>query len=104
VFLVPSSSRAVNPYLQTLLLRVSLSRLDGKHRQSSRAGCFPKTLFAFFRCSIPKAKGFGDLLTRSPVHTGARDEEDYGGGAAARGGKTLTQIDDTFDAAYGLDI
>ena len=33
VFLVPSSSRTVDPYLQTLLLRVSLSRLDGKHRQ-----------------------------------------------------------------------
>ena len=33
VFLAPSSSRAVDPYLQTLLLRVSLSRLGGKHRQ-----------------------------------------------------------------------
>ena len=32
MFLVPSSSRAVDPYLQTLLLRVSLSRLGGKHR------------------------------------------------------------------------
>ena len=34
MFLVPSSSRAVDPYLQTLLLRVSLSRLGGKHRHS----------------------------------------------------------------------
>ena len=33
MFLAPSSSRAVDPYLQTLLLRVSLSRLGGKHRQ-----------------------------------------------------------------------
>src|SRR6185436_11547138 len=33
LFLAPSSSRAVDPYLQTLLLRVSLSRLGGKHRQ-----------------------------------------------------------------------
>ena len=32
MFLAPSSSRAVDPYLQTLLLRVSLSRLGGKHR------------------------------------------------------------------------
>ena len=32
MFLVLSSSRAVNHYLQTLLLRVSLSRLGGKHR------------------------------------------------------------------------
>ena len=33
MFLVPSSFRAFDPYLQTLLLRVSLSRLGGKHRQ-----------------------------------------------------------------------
>ena len=32
MFLAPLSSRAVDPYLQTLLLRVSLSRLGGKHR------------------------------------------------------------------------
>ena len=36
MFLVPSSSRAVDPYQQTLLLRVSLSRLGGKHRQLAR--------------------------------------------------------------------
>ena len=36
MFLVPSSSKAVDPYLQTLLLRVSLSRLGGKHRQLAR--------------------------------------------------------------------
>ena len=36
MFLAPSSSRAVDPYLQTLLLRVSLSRFGGKHRQLAR--------------------------------------------------------------------
>ena len=36
MFLVPSSSRAVDPYLQILLLRVSLSRFGGKHRQLAR--------------------------------------------------------------------
>ena len=36
MFLAPSSSRAVDPYLQTLLLRVSLSRLGGKHQQLAR--------------------------------------------------------------------
>ena len=36
MFLAPSSSRAVDPYLQTLLLRVSLSRLGGEHRQLAR--------------------------------------------------------------------
>ena len=33
MFLATSSSRVVDPYLQTLLLRVSQSRLGGKHRQ-----------------------------------------------------------------------
>ena len=59
---------------------------------SSHAGHFPKILFALSRCRIPKAKGSGDLLSHAPVHAGARDGEDYSGGAAARGGKTLTQI------------
>ena len=36
MFLVPSRSRAVDPYLQTLLPRVSLSRFSGKHRQLAR--------------------------------------------------------------------
>ena len=36
MFLAPSSSRTVDPYLQTLLLRVSLSRLGGKHQQLAR--------------------------------------------------------------------
>ena len=42
MFLVPSSSRAVDPCLQTLLLRVSLSRLGGKHRQTTQEPPFPK--------------------------------------------------------------
>ena len=62
------------------------------------------TIFEQSRQALPKnlirplpvqdrEDGFsGDLLSRSPVHTDARDEEDYGGGAAARIGKTLTQI------------
>ena len=33
MFLAPSSSRAVDPYLQTLLLSIFLSSLGGKHRQ-----------------------------------------------------------------------
>ena len=36
MFLAPSSSRVVDPYLQTLLPRVSLSRLGGKHGQLAR--------------------------------------------------------------------
>ena len=71
---------------------------------SSRVERFPKTLFAFSWCRNPKAKGSEDLLSHLPVHAGAQDEEDYGGGVAARGGKTLTQIYMSFGAAYGLDI
>ena len=36
MFIAPSNSRAVYPYLQTLLLRVSLSRFGGKHRHPGR--------------------------------------------------------------------
>ena len=36
MFLAPLSSRVVDLYLQTLQLRVSLSRLGGKHRQLAR--------------------------------------------------------------------
>ena len=36
MFLEPSNFRVVDPYLQTLQLRVSLSRLSGKHRQLAR--------------------------------------------------------------------
>jgi hypothetical protein len=32
---------------------------------------------------IVKASGSGDLLSRSPVHAGARDGVDYGGGASS---------------------
>ena len=31
------------------------------------------------------------------MHAGARDGEDYGGGAATRGGKTLTQIRSSYE-------
>jgi hypothetical protein len=53
----------------------------------------PKTLFALSRCRIPKTKGSEDLLSRSPVHTGARDGEGYGGGAAVRRSKTVACLD-----------
>jgi hypothetical protein len=60
---------------------------------SSRVKCFPKTLFALSRCRIPNTKDFGDLLSCLSLHAGARFGEDYGGGAAARRGKTLTCLD-----------
>ena len=44
---------------------------------SSRAGRFPKTLFALSRCRIPKAKGSGDLLSHLLVHADKRDGLGY---------------------------
>jgi hypothetical protein len=58
---------------------------DEKFEQSRRA--LPKNLIR-----IAKASGFGDLLSRLSVHTDARDEVDYGGGARARGGKILDRF------------
>ena len=83
MFLVPSSSRAVDPYLQTLLLRVSLSRLGGKYRQlarqvgdsassptnsmagSSNANSVPEgTTFVFgsWACTADRSGGFSSHL------------------------------------------
>ena len=58
--------------------------------QSRRA--LPKNLIRPLLMQDREDGGSGDLLSRSPVHADARDEEDYGGGVAAKIGKTLTQI------------
>jgi hypothetical protein len=39
----------------------------------------PKNLICPLPYRIAKASGSRDLLSRSPVHAGARDEVDYGG-------------------------
>ena len=54
---------------------------DEELEQSSRA--LPKNLIRPLPYRIAKASGFGDLLSRSPVHAGARDGVDYGGGASS---------------------
>jgi hypothetical protein len=58
----------------------------GEDLEQSREA-LPKTLFALSRHKIPNANGSGDMLSRSPVHAGARDGEGYRGSAAARRGK-----------------
>ena len=65
MFLAPSSSRAVDPYLQTLLLRVSLSRLGGKHRQlahqvgdSASSSMSSMATFAFSTMAPPQGATF----------------------------------------------
>ena len=89
MFLAPSSSRAVDPYLQTLLLRVSLSRLGGKHRQlahqvgdSASSSASLMATFAFSTMAPPQGStfifglwvcvangsgGFDSHLTNSPA-------------------------------------
>jgi hypothetical protein len=54
---------------------------DEELEQSRRA--LPKNLIRPLPYRIAKASGSGDLLSRSLVHTGARDEVDYGGGASS---------------------
>jgi hypothetical protein len=55
---------------------------DEELEQSRRA--LPKNLIRPLPHRISKASGSGDLLSRSPVHAGARDEVDYEGGASSK--------------------
>jgi hypothetical protein len=54
---------------------------DEELEQSRRA--LPKNLISPLPYMIAKASGSGDLLFRSSVHAGARDEVDYSGGASS---------------------
>ena len=87
MFLAPSSSRAVNPYLQTLLLRVSLSRLGGKHRQLARqvgetfafSTMTPPRgatfIFGSWVCVANGSGGFDSHLTNSPMPKSSTSED-----------------------------
>jgi hypothetical protein len=55
----------------------------GEDFEQSRAP-LPQNLIRLLSVHISKANGSGDLLSRSPVHAGARDGEGYGNRAAAR--------------------
>jgi hypothetical protein len=55
---------------------------DEECEQSRRA--LSKNLICPLPYRIAKGSGFGDLLHRSPVHAGARDEVDCGGGASSK--------------------
>jgi hypothetical protein len=54
---------------------------DEELKQSRRA--LPKNLIRPLPYRIAKASGSRDLLSHSPMHAGARDEVDYGGGASS---------------------
>ena len=61
MFLAPSNSRAIDHYLQTLLLRVSLSRHGGKHRQLARQvgdSASSSATFAFSTMTPPRGATF----------------------------------------------
>ena len=97
MFLAPLSYRAVDPYLQTLLLRVSLSRLGGKHRQLARqvgdsasSSASSMDTFAFNTMTPPRGAtfifgswvcvangsgGFGSHLTNSPTPKSSASED-----------------------------
>ena len=97
MFPAPSSSRAVDPYLQTLLLRVSLSRFGGEHRQlacqvgdlaSSSASLMatfafstmapPRGatfIFGSWVCVANSSGGFDSHLTNSPVLKNSTSED-----------------------------
>jgi hypothetical protein len=64
----------------TARLRGKTTR-DEELEQSRRA--LPKNPIRPLPYRIAKASGSGDLLSRLPVHTGARDKVDYGGGASS---------------------
>jgi hypothetical protein len=52
----------------------------------------PKTLFAISWCRISNVKGSGDLLSRTQMHVGGRDEESYDGSAVVSRGENLTCV------------
>jgi hypothetical protein len=54
---------------------------DEELEQSRRA--LPKNLIRSLPYRIAKESSSGDLLSRSPVHVGARDGADYEGGASS---------------------
>jgi hypothetical protein len=54
---------------------------DEELEQSRRA--LPKNLICPLPYKITKTSGFGDQLSRPPVHAGARDEIDYDGGTSS---------------------
>jgi hypothetical protein len=54
---------------------------DEELEQSCRA--LPKNIIRALPYRITRASGSRDLLSRSPVHAGARDEVDNGGGASS---------------------
>jgi hypothetical protein len=63
---------------------------DEELEQSRRA--LPKNLIRPLPYRIAKASGSGDLLSRSPVHAGARDEIDYRGGTSSERWQNLRSV------------
>jgi hypothetical protein len=54
---------------------------DEELKQARKA--LPRNLIHPLPYRITKASDSGDMLSRSPVHVGSRDEVDYGGGVSS---------------------
>jgi hypothetical protein len=62
--------------------RLGWKTTRGEELEQSRTA-LPKNLIRPLPYRIAKASGSKDLLSRSPIHAGARDKVDYGGGASS---------------------
>jgi hypothetical protein len=57
----------------------------------------PKNLICPLPYRIAKASGSGDMLSHSPVHAGAWNEVDYGGGASSERWQNPRLVSDVCD-------
>jgi hypothetical protein len=71
-------------------------------KQSRRA--LPKNLIFPLPYRITKESGSGDLLSRSPMHAGARDGVDYGGGASSEGWQKARSVSGICAAVAGQEF
>ena len=71
MFFAPSSSTAVDPYLQTLLLRVSLSKLGGKHRQAPTGRAREGTAQLVRTAPVTLAPNKAEVTDAAPSHEGS---------------------------------
>jgi hypothetical protein len=71
--------------------RLGWKTTRGEELEQSRRA-LPKNLIRPLPYRIAKTSGSGDLLSRSPVHAGARDEVDYEGGASSERWQNLRSV------------
>jgi hypothetical protein len=75
---------------------------DEELEQSRRA--LLKNLIRPLLYRIARASDSGDLLSRSPVHAGARDGVDYGGGASSERWQNPRSVSDCVRRVAGQEF